>query len=225
VRFMHFLNFSETRFSLDRGLFSYQKVQELTGTLIRGRRMFVRSPRAPYLNLGCGPNISAAFTNLDWTWRPGIDICWDLNRGVPVPPQSMTGCFTEHCLEHLDFEVALATLREIFRVLKSGGTARIVVPDPEIYIDEYVKHRNGEPTAIPLVTPELEPTPMMSLNRVFRQFGHKFAWDFETLELFLRRTGFVGIRRQTFRNGRDPVLLIDTPERRVESLYVEAVKP
>jgi len=225
MQFMHFLNFRDTKFSFDRNLFSYQKVQELTGSLIRGKRLFVRAPPVPYLNLGCGPNISPAFTNLDWTWRPGIHICWDLADGIPVPQQTMDGCFSEHCLEHLDFQLAVATLREIFRVLKPQGTLRIAVPDPEIYIDAYIKHRNGEPAVMPLAAAELEPTPMMSINRVFRQFGHQFAWDFETLRLFLQRTGSEDVRRQSFRCGRDPVLLIDTPERRIESLYVEAVKP
>jgi len=220
-----YMLFRDTRISFDRDFFSYKKVQNFTGWLIRGRRSFVRRRPVDYLNIGCGPNISDQFINLDWTWRPGIDICWDLVDGIPLESNSLSGCFTEHCLEHLEFKIALQTLREIHRVLKQGATVRIVVPDPVIYIDEFVKHRNGEVTSIPLATPDAEPTPMMSINRVFRNFGHRYAWDYETLSLFLARTGFERITRQTFGRGAVKSLLVDTPERRIESLYVEAVKP
>jgi hypothetical protein len=41
----------------------------------------------------------------------------------------------------------------------------------------------------------------------------------------LEAAGFGGVERRGYREGRDPVLLIDTAVRAPESLYVEAVKP
>jgi hypothetical protein len=57
------------------------------------------------------------------------------------------------------------------------------------------------------------------------EVGHKFVYDFQTLEYFLHCVGFVDIRKESFMRGRDPSLLIDYPKRARESLYVEAAKP
>jgi hypothetical protein len=65
---------------------------------------------------------------------------------------------------------------------------------------------------------------MMHVNKCFRDFGHLFAYDFTTFEHFLRKAGFTTVTRQTFQKGADPHLLLDSPERAPESLYVEAIK-
>lgn len=216
---------SGTNLSIHRNIFSYSKVQALVSWCIRGQRAFIRRKAASYLNIGCGSNIRSEFLNLDFAWRPGIDICWDLNLGIPLASGSINGCFSEHCIEHLGIEAAIQTFNEIHRVLKSGAWVRIVVPDAEMYIDEYVKHRRGEVTAIPYADVFAENTPMMSINRVFRNFEHKYAWDFETLKFFLENAGFVSIKKVSFLNGTHIALLIDSEGRRIESLYVEAMKP
>jgi len=65
----------------------------------------------------------------------------------------------------------------------------------------------------------------MHVDRVFRNNGDvRSAYDFQTLEELLKGAGFSSIQRVSFRQGRDPVLLIDNPHRAVESLYAEAVK-
>lgn len=68
-------------------------------------------------------------------------------------------------------------------------------------------------------------TPMISVNRIFRHHGHLFIYDFETLGLLLKRIGFVEIKQERFKTGRDPQMLIDSESRACESLYVEATKP
>lgn len=219
------MNFSGTKLSIHRSIFSYSKVQAVVSWFIRGKRFFIRRKSASYLNIGCGANILDGFVNLDFSWNPGIDICWDLSDGIPLESDSMNGCFSEHCLEHLDFQTAIQTLREIHRILKSRATVRIVVPDAEMYIGEYIKHRRGESASIPYAEAFIELTAIMSINRVFRNFGHKYAWDFETLKLFLQKSGFESIKKASFLSGADKALLIDNVGRQVESLYVEAVKP
>ena len=49
-------------------------------------------------------------------------------------------------------------------------------------------------------------------------------YDFQLLKLLLDRLGFESARKVNFREGRDPILLIDSESRRSESLYVEAEK-
>jgi hypothetical protein len=53
------------------------------------------------------------FCNLDYGWHPGINVCWDITRGLPFPNHYVGGVFTEHCLEHFSLDTALAILGEI----------------------------------------------------------------------------------------------------------------
>ena len=65
-----------------RRLPSYYRVQKLVSRLLRGRRFQLRGLR-PYLQIGCGPNAAPGFTNVDAHWCPGVDVCWDVTRGLP----------------------------------------------------------------------------------------------------------------------------------------------
>lgn len=221
-------------FSFRRSLFSYAKVQHLVGNLIRNHRWQLRRARIrnlPYLDLGCGPNLHNQFINLDYLWRPGVDVCWNILRGLPFGTGSMHGVFSEHCLEHFPVPCVLQLLHEVHRILCPGGTVRIVVPDGELYLRTYVNRVQGNSALrFPFETRESRDplwTPMASVNRIFYQdreslAGHRTIFDFDLLAKLLRHCGFSHVERRGFRRGRDPLLLIDTPERQIESLYVEA---
>jgi len=216
---------------------SYAKVQTWVGTWLRNRRFQLRRRRVRelrYLDLGCGRNAHGALVNMDFLWHPGIDLCWDFQKGLPFGNGSLRGIFTEHCLEHFDLAVVEGILAECRRVLEIEGTLRIVVPDAELYLRTYLRHLTGDSGELfPFQARERlqgDFTPMLSVNRVFYQdrdspYGHRTMFDFALLELLLRRVGFAIAKRVRFREGRDPVLLIDSEVRVVESLYVEAFAP
>ena len=223
--------------SLRRPLTSYAMVQAWIGAAIRNRQFQLRRPRvrtAKYLDIGCGPNTHDHFINLDFLWHPQVDVCWDIRRGLPFANGSLQGVFTEHCLEHFSLPPAVDLLREIRRVLAPGGTVRIVVPDGELYLRTYLSLLAGD-TSRPFPYQDAEKknalwTPILSVNRIFYQdrdspFGHRTIYDFQLLATLLRHCGFENVRRRTFGEGNDPQLLIDTPSRRCESLYVEAAAP
>lgn len=225
-------------FAWGRPLQSYGKVQQVVGSLIRNRQSFIdkRAIGAKrLLNIGCGSNIDPAFVNLDYGWRPGIDICWDIRNPLPLPDVSMAGVFTEHCLEHVSYGECISVLKEVFRILRPEGAVRVIVPDGGLYLRLYQETQEGKRVEFPYVGAEglrdLEEdravcfTPMLAVNRIFRGYGHQFAFDFETLASMLSHVGFVQIRKEKFRTGRRPDLLIDSELRAPQSLVVEAVKP
>ena len=162
---------------------------------------------------------------------PGVDLCWDVARGLPLPDRSMAGIFSEHCLEHFSLSAAVPLLKEFRRVLAPGGTLRIVVPDAELYLLTYASRRRGEqPLRFPFEANERRDplwTPVLSVNRVFYQdrdspAGHRTMFDFELLAATLGQSGFGRVERKRFGESRDPALAIDTPGRACESLYAEA---
>jgi predicted SAM-dependent methyltransferase len=137
-------------------------------------------------------------------------------------------------LEHLDYDSELPKfLGSAFASLQPRGTIRLIVPDAGRYLAAYmspgwselVRTRPLRPGNVDTFSNRRFETKMELINEVFRQGSeHKFAWDFETLSLALRRAGFVEIEQVSFQAGSDPKLLLDSPERAAESLYVEARK-
>ena len=132
--------------------------------------------------------------------------------------------YSEHCLEHLAYEDALSALGEFKRVLRPAGTARIVVPDAELFIDLNRRHAAGEAVKFPYVEdpPPAGFTPLVAINRIFRSHGHQFAYDAPTMSEALKHAGFREPRKVSFMQGSDPKLLIDSESRAIESLYMEA---
>lgn len=188
-----------------------------------------------YVNAGAGGHGRPGWINMDAYPNNGINFLWDFRKGLPFDPGSVKGFFSEHLLEHLDYQTEVTRfLRDAFAALQSGGTIRLIVPDAGKYLAAYMAEGWSELVHTrPLLDGNIDTfsnrrfdTKMELVNEVFRQGGeHKFAWDFETMRLALRRAGFVDIEQQTFNVGSDTNLLIDSPRRAAESLYVEARKP
>ena len=169
--------------------------------------------------------------NLDFDWHPGVDVCWDLSRGLPFADASMRGVFSEHCLEHFPLGRARTLIAEVRRVMRPGAWFRVVVPDCELYLRTYVRALEGDRDArfpYPDSVPASLGLPAMYVNRVFYQdrespHGHCVMYDYALLRALLLEQGFTRIERVAFREGHGPALLVDSEQRNQESLYVEAL--
>jgi predicted SAM-dependent methyltransferase len=221
------------KISFKRPIDSYAKTRFVYSQIIRNKliqKKINNFAQKQYLNVGCGSNVDNRFVNLDYNWQPGIDLCWDITKGIPLSNDSLSGIYTEHCLEHLDYENTKKVLSRFFELLKPGGTLRVIVPDAEIYLDAYQQSKENNQINFPygLITHNVsdsEVTPMVAVNSMFRGHDHKFAYDYLTFKLMLENVGFIDLKKESFRQGRDSVLLIDSDYRACESLYVEATKP
>jgi hypothetical protein len=112
------LDLRYTKIRPGRPLSSYSKIRFAYSLLVRNRRRQLRDFQSDLLNLGCGPYMVPGFINLDYEWRPGLDLCWDATTGLPFPDGSMSGVYTEHMLEHLTLEQGRTVAREMRRVLR-----------------------------------------------------------------------------------------------------------
>jgi predicted SAM-dependent methyltransferase len=173
------------------------------------------------LNIGCGPNLKAGWVNIDLL--PSVDLPLDMRDPVPLQDGCATLIYSEHFLEHLDYPSdAMHFLRECQRLLQSGGVISIGVPDTRWPLESYTGVQNGE--YFKLVKKHWHPawckTPMEHINYHFRQdTEHRFAYDFETLSLALQQAGFGSVRERKFDGA------VDSEERKIGTLYVEAAKP
>ncbi|MBY0319799.1 MAG: methyltransferase domain-containing protein [Reyranella sp.] len=223
------MDFSKTRISLSRKPTDYSKVQWLIGQIVRGKEMFYpRVVAGSYLNVGCGPNIEPNFVNIDYSWRPGLDMCCDIRRGLPLPDAIVGGVYSEHCLEHLALADAKAFLADCHRVMRPGAYIRMVVPDLEMYARAYIADLEGQSIEMPnqqFGNRTGVNRPVAMINDLFYGSGHRFHYDFRTLAEVLGGAGFKSPTKRAFRLGEDPRLLVDDKFRACESLYVEAVRP
>ncbi len=78
------------------------------------------------INLGGGNAKMEGFANIDIMAHPNVDIVCDINKGIPLPDNSIEEIYSGHCLEHLDDTVKI--MKEIYRICKNGAIVRIKVP-------------------------------------------------------------------------------------------------
>jgi predicted SAM-dependent methyltransferase len=90
------------------------------------------------LNLGCGERIHPDWVNLDLhPIVPGVQE-WDLKADLPFPDESFDVVYHSHVLEHFSKADGLRLLERCKRVLRPGGTIRVVVPDLERIVHLYL---------------------------------------------------------------------------------------
>ena len=212
------------------------------------------------LNLGCGTRTSnhPDVLNVDWSLNirlkksrllrllmsPLLDarrssrldqmsgrmLAHDLAKGIPFPDDSVDIVYHSHVLEHLDRPIARRFLREILRVLKPGGTLRIVVPDFEFLCRAYVNDIDRcarEPPAIAthedFIAEVLEQSVRRKaagargrtgLSRLVEQLAlgdarrrgetHQWMYDRISLPYILTATGFHGVVVESWNSSRIP---------------------
>ena len=84
-----------------------------------------------YLNVGCGTKFHPAWTNIDMAASDPAVQAVNLIKGIPFKTNRLDLVYHSQVLEHISKDPAPAFLAECMRVLKPGGTLRVVVPDLE----------------------------------------------------------------------------------------------
>lgn len=107
------------------------------------RKRFIERPTRVLVNVGAGVWYVPEWRILDhygsWYRMPRalIDFEHDLTKPVPLPHASgsVDLFYCEHVMEHLPDDACRWAFAEMFRSLKRGGGARIVVPDASLLYD------------------------------------------------------------------------------------------
>lgn len=164
---------------------------------------------------------------------------WDARYSIPIADGAVSAIYSSHLLEHLDREVAQNLLLDCYRVLKSGGVLRVVVPDMYLISKSYVSivdrladKQLGPADRVDFLAGKIPASDVSSAvageyydpdPRRQRLFGHRWMYDRWSIRAALQRAGFQQVRECSYREGLTPDLdQLDC--RPANSLHVEAIK-
>lgn len=138
------------------------------------------------LELGSGHRPTRGYEHNDLHPFPHIEYvgeAWMLD----LPDNSLDEVLALAFIEHLTYDHALDTFRNVHRMLKPGGVFLFDVPDYPVWVGYYLTHLRGECTA---------PMSMEATKRTL--FGwqrwpgdeHLYGWDLGSLRKAIEDVGF-----------------------------------
>lgn len=83
------------------------------------------------INLGSGNSSNKDYTNVDIYPFDNVQIVHDIEKTLPFEENSVEHIYTSHALEHCTMEAIPKMFKDWHRVLAPKGTVRIVVPELE----------------------------------------------------------------------------------------------
>lgn len=172
-------------------------------------------------NVGCGPVFAEGFLNIDVdlvSWlkegriAEGTPIAvedkkntyamrYDIRKGIPAGDNSLEIIYHCHFLEHLSNDEGFVFLTECFRCLRPGGVMRVALPDMELWCRNYMSGNTEffewyRQTNLDGHYPnQRNETNGMVFCANFYNWGHRMAYDYESLLVRLGQIGFVDTRR------------------------------
>ena len=153
------------------------------------------------LQIGTGTNLLPGWLNTTlYPFTPG-SVFLDASQAFPIPDNSFDYVFSEHVIEHLEFEQAEWMLKESCRILRPGGRIRIATPDLRQIIALYTQPEHEEQQSyirwiMDTFRPQIgEYNPAQAINQSFHGWRHKFIYDEDTLVQSMVSAGLADIKR------------------------------
>lgn len=201
------------------------------------------------INIGCGLSVAPGWINIDnspnarlakypllrwmlWKLRilsdqhyavkwPQSILIHDVRKRLPFADSSIDYVYTSHFLEHNSLADAQRLIKDVFRILKAGGYARIVVPDLRYGARRYLETLAANPEDSKAAEDFLS---WLQLGKPGVRDPHLWMYDAPSLSAMLTEAGFTSPVVCEYKKGRVPDCdsLDNRPE---ESLHIEAQKP
>jgi len=170
--------------------------------LLRGPsiRRYLHNNQIKKLQIGTSKSYMPGWLNTDLVPKNRTVIYLDASRRFPFRDDQFDYAFSEHMIEHINYNGCLFMLRECFRVLKPGGKLRLATPNLEILLGLYSKGKTAAQERfldwvvgrnLPGVSAHKD---VFVINNAFRAWGHMFLYDRNVLETALVEAGFQGLK-------------------------------
>jgi hypothetical protein len=153
-------------------------------------------------------------------------------RGLSVAANSCSGVYCSHVLEHLALEDHRRALLNTYRMMKKGALFRMVMPDLEQCIKNYISddnvaaYRAEEFMKQSGLGQTRRPRGIYSLMiEAFGNSRHRWMWDFNSMKQALQECGFKKVRRAYFGDSNGTMFkMVEQEERWNNSLGIECTK-
>ncbi len=201
------------------------------------------------LNLGCGSQVVDGWINVDYAlgarlmkipffkalnrkvklfnldWNEKIYL-HNLTNNFPWDNDSIDVVYSSHTLEHFTKEEGRKFLKESHRVLRKKGIFRIVVPDLQKDINQYIK---GEIYADDFIQNlgvlyGNKKTGILKKLSPFIEFPHKCMYDNTRLIQILNDIGFEATTRFKFESDIEDIYQIELATRVENAVIIEGLK-
>jgi len=189
------------------------------------------------LQIGCQGQVVEDWLNVDLIPQSREVALMDATKPFPFENNVFQYIFSEHMIEHITFKEAEFMLKECYRIMKPGGVIRISTPNIQFLMDLY----NNPKTEVQdgyikqsatFIEGKMPLTATSVINNFFKDWGHQYIHDFESLELLLTNAGFVNVQQMEVGNSSNKALLnmekhgnvIGQEFNLLESIVVEAIK-
>lgn len=161
---------------------------------------YLESTREPKLQIGGGWHRLDGWLNTDLGLLQDI-VRMDATKPFPFAAETFAYVYTEHMIEHVPYEQGVFMLRECHRVMRRGGTIRVVTPDLaaitgllDTELDD-IQRAYVAWFGRAFLPDRAEPTPAHVVNAFLQMWGHQFVYDEATLTRALQEAGFASVRR------------------------------
>jgi SAM-dependent methyltransferase len=175
------------------------------------------------LNWGCGGEARAGWINSDRAPGPGVDLVADIREGLPIESGTIDYAVGVHALQELAYSELAGALAELLRVLRPGGTLRLVVPDLDAGVRAYTEHDDDHF----LVPPDqVRSRGGRFIAHLLRCGQSQTLFTFDFTEELLLDAGFVDATRcrsgETASHFQE---IVELDGRGRDSVFIEATRP
>jgi predicted SAM-dependent methyltransferase len=206
------------------------------------------------INCGCGRGLEAGWLNTDLVRIEELEgreseldrlarvdehlyfLRHDATEPYPLEDECFDWAYSEHFIEHVSPEDAIAWLTEVHRMLRPGGLARITTPNLAIFARAYAnpedpfyeENRKELARTRRFLETEVPDRRAWMVNDIFHGWQHHWIYDFDELKHALATAGFDAatvVEREVRVSGVAEVAALDLPGRATQTLYVEARRP
>ena len=170
----------------------------------KGWRNFDASPTLRFERL---PLIGQLYTKNYSRFPENVEY-GDIVKGLPLSIESCAAVYCSHVLEHLSLEDFRKALQNTYRILRSGGVFRLVLPDLEYSIKKYIECTSDDAALTFMKETSLGQEKKIRDFKgvVFSLLGnsqHLWMWDYKSIQIELGNAGFRDIMPAQFGDSSD----------------------
>jgi len=157
------------------------------------------------------------------------NVLWaNATKLIPEESASVDVVYSSHMIEHIEKEDVEMFFKEARRILKTGATIRIAVPNIKYHVENYMKNGDADKFIEGTHLTRKKPKTIIAKIKylIIGDRNHQWMYDGNSLCQLLSSAGFK--EPQVMESGSTNISepgALDLKERSPESVFVEAINP